>query len=67
MMMEATELGLGSLWVRGFNDRKVSEVFDLATHMHPVCYLLLGYPDESSKLKKNHEERKELSQTVYIL
>lgn len=66
MMMEATDLGLGTLWVRGFNAPKVSEVFELPDHLRPVCFLVLGYP-AASVLEKPHTPRKELSETVRVL
>lgn len=66
MMMEATDLGVGTLWVRGFDSAKAVEVFDLPAHIHPVCFLVLGYPTEAV-LAKPHTPRKELSETVLAL
>ena len=66
MMMEATDLGVGTLWVRGFNAPKAAEVFELPTNIHPVCFLVLGYPTETV-LAKPHTPRKDLSETVTIL
>ena len=67
MMMQATELGVGTLWVRGFDSRKVSEVFELPENIHPVCYLLLGYPSDDSSPKSSHNSRKELYEIVTYL
>jgi nitroreductase len=66
MMMEATELGIGTLWVRGFNAPKASEVFELPVNIHPVCFLVLGYATEEV-LAKPHTPRKELEETVSVL
>ena len=66
MMMEATDLGVGTLWVRGFNAPKAAEVFELPANIHPVCFLVLGYPTEAV-LAKPHTPRKELSETVTVL
>ena len=66
MMMEATDLGVGTLWVRGFNALKASEVFELPDHIHPVCFLVLGYPTQAV-LAKPHTPRKELEETVSVL
>lgn len=67
MMMEATDLGLGTLWVRGFNSKEAAKVFELPQNMKPVCFLLIGYPDEDSEPSTNHTKRKELSETVEVL
>ena len=66
MMMEATDLGVGTLWVRGFNAPKAAEVFELPANIHPVCFLVLGYPTEAV-LAKPHTPRKDLEETVTVL
>lgn len=43
MMMQATELGLGTLWVRGFDSRKLIEAFELPENIKPVCLMPMGY------------------------
>lgn len=48
MMLEAWELGIGSVWVRGFNARQVAKVFNLPENIKPVCMLPIGYPAEDS-------------------
>lgn len=67
MMMQATELGLGTLYVRGYCAKTVSEVFELPENIHPVCFLLVGYPSEMSKPIARHYSRKELKETVKYL
>ncbi len=64
MMMQATELGLGSLWVRGYCEQDVVEAFNLPPHIHSVCFLVLGYPDETSVPSTKHNSRKPLEETV---
>ncbi len=49
MMLEAWELGIGSVWVRLFDSKEVSEVFNLPKHIIPRCLLPIGYPSENSK------------------
>lgn len=66
MMMEATDLGVGTLWVRGFCAPEATKVFELPEHIRPVCFLVLGYPTEAV-LAKPHTPRKELAQTVSVL
>ena len=51
MMMEATDLGPGTLWVKGYNTHTLTEAFKLPNNIKLVSLLLLGYPDESVTLK----------------
>lgn len=66
MMMEATELGVGTLWVRGFNVPAAEKIFELPENIHIVCFLVLGYPTQSV-LEKPHTPRKDLEETVTVL
>lgn len=43
MMLEAWELGLGSVWVRLFDAREVAKAFNLPSNLKPVCLLPVGY------------------------
>ena len=67
MMFEAEELGVHSLWIRGFDSKTVSEVFDLPENHVPVMMLALGYPSEKSHPAHLHGKRKPLSETVYYI
>jgi nitroreductase len=60
MMMQATELGIGSLWVRGFPSYKASEIFQLPANIHPVCFLVLGYPAADTIPPKNRKALEEM-------
>jgi len=65
MMMEAFDIGVGSCWVRGFDENQVRAVFDLPEHLIPVAMLDLGYPTEDSHPWPGaHEKRRPLSETV---
>lgn len=46
MMLEAWELGVGSVWVRLFDVKKVAAAFELPTNIRPVCLLPIGYAAE---------------------
>jgi len=63
-MMQATELGIGSLWVRGYKTADIVEAFDLPEDMVPVCLLLLGYASENDKAKRKNTSRLPLEETV---
>ena len=65
MMYAATELGLGTLWARGFNTKEVHDAFNLPENIVVSFILDLGYPAENSVNK--HTPRRELSETVTVL
>ncbi len=64
MMYEAEELGVHTIWVRGFDARSVQEVFELPDNMIPVMMLGLGYPNEKSKPNGWHYKRNDISEFV---
>lgn len=67
MMFEAEELGVHSLWIRGFDSKTVIETFNLPVNHIPVMMLALGYPGEGSHPAHLHSKRKPLSETVFVL
>lgn len=65
MMLEAWALGIGSVWVRGFDSRQVAKVFDLPEQVQPICLLPIGYPsDESVPYEEWHSTFRPLNETV---
>jgi nitroreductase len=64
MMLEAQELGLGTLWARGFCAQDLSDAFHLPEHIVPVCLLDLGYPAKDGQPGPWHTQRKPLEETV---
>ena len=48
MMLEAWDLGIGSVWVRGYDKRVLDEVFDLPSNLESVALLPIGYPSEKA-------------------
>ncbi|MBR1407566.1 MAG: nitroreductase family protein [Clostridia bacterium] len=49
MMYEAEELGVHTIWIRGFDSKTVVETYDLPEYMIPVMMLGLGYPSKKPK------------------
>lgn len=45
--LEATEMGLGGVWVGAFDEDQVSQILDLPSHLRPIAILPIGYPVES--------------------
>jgi len=64
MMFQATELGLGTLWARGYDAKKIIDAFGLPKNMHLVCLLDVGYPAADAEPSPRHSDRKPLSETV---
>lgn len=58
MMLEATDLGLGSIWVMYWDPTKVKVVFDLDDDLEPVALLIVGYKSETAKPRPGHLMRK---------
>lgn len=65
MMFEISSLGLGSTFMVGFDPDKLREELSLPPNIIPVALLPLGYPAENSTPGPNHEQRLEISQTVF--
>lgn len=64
MMMEATELGLGTCWVKYFDPEEVATAFELPANHKPSFLLPCGYAAETSKPSDKHFLRKPISETV---
>jgi len=47
LMLVATSLGLGTVWVGAFDERKVSSVLDLPPYLRPVAIVPVGFPGET--------------------
>ncbi len=64
MMMQATELGLGTLWVRGYHTQDIIDTFNLPQNIVPVCMLDIGYPAQDAKPSPKHFSRLPIDETV---
>lgn len=62
MMYMATELGLGTLWARGFNATQIHDVMGLPENIRVSFLLDVGYPAEGSV--NRHTSRKSLNKTA---
>ena len=64
-MLEATELGLGTVWVCYFKPDIIKREFELPDTLEPVNILVIGYSDEKPmSLNRHDENRIPLSQLV---
>ena len=68
MMMEAFDIGVGTCWVRGFDENQVKAVFDLPEYLVPIAMLVMGYPAGGSHPWPGaHDNRRPLDETVRYL
>lgn len=67
LMLKAWDLGLGSVWIRYFNQKEVKEEFLLPENIKPICLLALGYIDENSIPSSRHYEKKPLTDLIKFL
>ena len=66
MMMEAAELGLGSVWICYFKPDVIRQEFQLPDTLEPVNILAIGYADGSPADPKRHAtQRIPLDELVY--
>ena len=65
MMLQATELGLGTVWVCYFKPDVLREEFHLPENLEPVNILVIGYSDdEPADMNRFDSQRIPVSQLV---
>jgi nitroreductase len=64
ILLEATDLGLGSVWVGLFKPDVIKEKLELPDNIIPVCVLPIGYASDTSVPLNLHDQRRPLSETV---
>jgi nitroreductase len=66
MMLQATELGLGTVWVCYFDPKVLKKEFKIPDNLEPVNILCIGYAADEPQSPDRHKElRKPLSETVF--
>lgn len=56
MMLQATEVGLSSVWICYFKPDVIKQEFQLPEHIEPINILAIGYTDEAPANPERHEE-----------
>ena len=64
LMLEASSIGLGSVWVMNFDATRIRKLFDLPENIVPVALLPVGYPASDVKPSPHHEESLDLSELL---
>ena len=66
MMLQATELGLGTVWVCFFNPEEIKKEFNLPDGVEPLNILVIGYSADEKPADDRHDTmRKPLSEIVH--
>jgi nitroreductase len=73
LVLAATDKGLGTCWIGGFNEKKVKEILEIPENIRVVALTPLGYPAEkkhlAGKLGKiviQSNKRKNLDKMIHI-
>lgn len=64
MMLEATELGIGSCWVMHFDPAAMRQEFNIPENIEPVALLVMGHPKDGVKPLNLHNEFRALDELV---
>ncbi len=67
MMLEASDLGVGSTWVMHYIPEAVKAEFELPDNLESVALLVMGYPKEGVTPSPLHYETKPLADIVEFL
>lgn len=67
VILEAHDLGLGSVVVRSFETEKIKEAFGIPENMIPVALLPIGYPNEGTKPSKLHLKKNDIKEFAEYL
>ena len=64
MILEATNIGLNSVWVEMFDKNKTKEIFNLEESIEPVCLIPIGYKEDNVVPSPMHTTKKSLEEMV---
>ena len=62
MMLEATDIGLGTTWVMAFNPEKVRELFKIDDNLDIIALLPTGYPADDVEISPLHKKYIEMNE-----
>lgn len=64
MMLEAADLGLGSIWVMYWDSKKMKDEFSISQQYEPVALLIVGYAEENESPREGHFKRKSIEEII---
>ena len=67
MMLEATNVGVDSVWVDLFDEDILKSEFNIPDELIPVALIMLGYKSDDCPYSANHDIRKPIDDLVQFL
>lgn len=64
MMLRATDLGLGSIWVMYWDPERVKQEFSLDSDLEPVALLIVGHKSREASPRKGHFDTKTVEEVL---
>lgn len=64
LMLEATNVGLGSIWIEMFDKEQLKKEFNLDTNIEPICLIPIGYASDDYQGNPMHNIRKDITEIV---
>lgn len=65
MMLEVTNLGLGSTWVGAFDPAKAKDIYNIPENYEVVALLPIGYPSKEAHPSRLHADRKTINEIAF--
>ena len=65
MMLEVTDLGLGSTWIGAFDPFKAREIYNIPENLEVAAILPIGYPSETAHPSRLHNDRKPVEEIAF--
>ena len=66
LMLQASELGIGSTWVMHFNPFRMREEFAIPENIEPVALLVMGYPAPDAVPNERHSVYRPTDENVFF-
>ena len=73
LVLAATDKGLGTCWIGGFNEKKVKKILGIPDNIRVVALTQLGYPAEKkhiigkiAKIVTQSKKRKSMDEIIHI-
>lgn len=65
LVLQATELGLGTCWVCNFNIKRLKENLNLPDHIEPLAIIPIGYPNDATEPNRHSVKRKPMHDIIH--
>lgn len=65
MMLEVTDLGLGSTWVGAFSPEKARKIYNVPENYEIAAILPVGYPSSEAHPSRLHADRKPVEEIAF--